>query len=388
MVRIDALIFGYRRIEVKPEALSLLTSIFIRASIPSTINNDGCIIVRERDFAKIKNLLSGRIEFTYSEPLGLCGRLKIIKYKGALISSLIISIALVILLSRLVWDIRVEGNEALTDSQVVLGLSECGFELGDFWCAKSLSEIESAFLDSCEEASWININRRGCVAYVKILEREENGDTVEESSKPCNIVAAADCVIEEITVKRGIAIVKAGDTVRKGDILVIGAYPEEMGGGFCRAEASVVGRINDSVCVEISREYEKKTAESRKAHSITLNIFKFSLNIFKRYRNLTNECAIIEDEIKCSLFNTRRLPLSIERVFVIEYGIERREYTDAELVKIASDRLTSLRLSRLSGADLLKINTEGHFTDSGYILTSDMVFLSEVGVEVDIDIVK
>ena len=373
---------------MKPEDLSLLTSIFIRASIPSTINNDGCIIVRERDFAKIKDLLTGRIEFTNSEPLGLRGMLKKYKYKGALISSLVISVALVILLSQLVWDIRIEGNEALTDSQVVLGLSKCGFEVGDFWQMKSLSKIEAAFLDSCDEASWININRRGCVAYVKILEREENDDAKVESEKPCNIVATADCVIEEITVKRGIAVVKVGDVVRRGDILVVGAYPEESGGGFCRAEASVIGRISDRVSVEIDREYKKKSIHSKEIHSITINIFKISLNIFKKYRNLTNECAIIENEIKCSLFNTAKLPLYITMVFTLEYESEPAVYTDEELVMIASNRLDAIRISRLVGADLIKIKTDGCFTESGYTLRSDMVFLSDVGELADIDIVK
>ena len=75
-------------------------------------------------------------------------------------------------------------------------------------------------------------------------------------------------------------------------------------------------------------------------------------------------------------------------MYVVEYDGVIGKYSDEQLVKIASDRLTSMRLSRLAGADLLRIRTEGRFTDSGYILTSDMVFLSEVGVQVDFDIEK
>ena len=388
MVRIDAVVFGYRKLKISPDQLSLLTSILIRASIPSIINNDGTVTVRERDFERIKELISGRIDFSFSDPLGLYGRWKGYKYKIALVISVLLSIISVLFLSGLVWDIRVEGNERITDSQVVLGLSDAGFSIGDMWHTKDLSKIEADFLDCSNDVAWININRRGSVAYVRIIESEEDTEDVKLCDKPSNIVATADCVIEEITVKRGIAAVKPGDTVRKGDILVIGAYPEEMGGGFCRAEASVIGRINDSISVEIDREYEKKTASKQKLYSITLNIFKFSLNIFKKYGNLTNDCAIIEDEIKYSLFNTAKLPLSVRRVYVVEYDGVIGKYSDEQLVKIASDRLTSMRLSRLAGADLLRIRTEGRFTDSGYILTSDMVFLSEVGVQVDFDIEK
>ena len=66
MVKIDALIFGYRRLKIDPVDLSVFTSLLIRASIPSVINNDGTLTVRERDFEKTKELMSGRIDFTYS----------------------------------------------------------------------------------------------------------------------------------------------------------------------------------------------------------------------------------------------------------------------------------------------------------------------------------
>ena len=76
MVGIDCLIFGYRRISVSPDDLSLASSILIRASVPSRIGYEGELIVRERDFTKIQALFKGRIDYTYSETLGLYGRYK------------------------------------------------------------------------------------------------------------------------------------------------------------------------------------------------------------------------------------------------------------------------------------------------------------------------
>lgn len=388
MVKIDALIFGYRKMSIAPDRLSTLTSILLRASVPSVINNDGTVIVRERDIDKIIDLISGRIEYSLSEPLGIYGWWKRLKYKWAILISICISITMITLLSGIVWDIRVEGNTSVTDSEVILKLRDCGFEIGDYWAGVDRSELETAFLADSEEISWININRRGCVAYIKVIEKEYNDKEIAEGDEPSNLVASTDCVIEEITVKRGIAVVKPGDTVKKGDILVIGALPPESGGGFCSAEANVVGRINDTVSIEVARNYEKKTDREKKLYSITLNLFKFSLNIFKRYGNLTNECVIIEDEIKCSLFNKCKLPLSVKRVYIVDYEYENAVYTDDELVKIASDRLMSLSLSRLYEADLLKIKTEGDFTDEGYRIMTHMVFLSDVSERVKLDIEK
>ena len=118
MVRIDCLIFGYRKIEISPEFLSDATSILLRASIPSKINADGTITVRERDFLKIQGLFRGRFEFEHSEPLGIAGKYKCLHNKTAYISAIIISLTLIVFLSNLVWDIRIEGNANIPDSDI------------------------------------------------------------------------------------------------------------------------------------------------------------------------------------------------------------------------------------------------------------------------------
>lgn len=388
MAKIDALIFGYRRLRIDPNDLSTLTSILIRASIPSVINNDGTVTVRERDFENITNLLSGRIEFSHSEPLGLYGFWKRLENKIPIMISVIISVLMVVVFSGFVWDIRVEGNEILTDSEIILSLSKCGFEVGDFWFLVDRGRIEAAFLDASGDISWINLNKRGSVAYVKVIEKDRIEEDNNENEYASNLIATADCVIEEITVKRGTAVVKPGDTVKRGDLLVIGATPSEVGGGWCAAEATVIGRIYDTVSLDVGRNYENQTPTESILYSCNINFFKFSLNIFKRYRNLHNECDIIENEIKCSLFDRCKLPLSISLKYIPQYTYENGVYTDDQLVDIAAERLTSLIALRLENADLVKIKTNGDFTDTGYSMSTEIVFLCDVSERVKLEIIK
>ena len=388
MVKIDALIFGYRRLKIDPVDLSVFTSILIRASIPSVINNDGTLTVRERDFEKTKELMSGRIDFTYSQPLGLLGAWKMLDNKFAIMLSIAISALMVIILSGFVWDIRVEGNENTTDSEIILSLSECGFEVGDFWPAVDCSRIETAFLDSSGKISWINLNRRGSVAYVKVIESDTVSDEKKEKEYISNLVASADCVIEEITVRQGTALVKPGDTVKRGDILVLGAVPGEGGGEWCVAEATVIGRIYDTVSVDVGRDYENKTPIKSMLYSCNLNFFKKSINIFKRYGNLDKDCDIIENEIKCSLFDRCTLPMSITLKYIPRYTYENGVYTDDQLVDIASERLMSLIALRLENADLIKLRTNGAFTDNGYNMSTEILFLCDVSERVRLDIIN
>lgn len=378
MVRIDCLIFGYRKLKIDPADLSSVTSVLLRSSIPSRINSDGTLTVRERDFEKIKTLFSGRIDFEHSEPLGLAGKYKLLPHKAAYLSALVVSLALVLLLSSIVWDVRVEGNENIPDSEIRLGLSECGFSVGNLWPMLNRSKIEAIYLEKEKRISWINLNRRGSVAYVTVIENDEEEEKEEDRYEYSNIISGCDCVIEEITVKRGTAAVKPGDVVKKGDVLIIGVLPEEAGGGFCSAEGSVIGRISDKITVEADRNYEKTVAKNKRVYSVTLNFFKFSLNIFKLYGNLTNKCVIIETEKTYSLFGRCKLPFSVSIKYIPEYITEEAVYSDEELVQIASSRLDALTAARLSTSDLLRIRSYGEFTDNGYVISSDIVFLSEV----------
>ena len=150
MVRIDCLIFGYRKILIPPEKLSLATSILLRASILSSIGSNGTLIVRERDVAKISELFNGRIDFECSEPLGLVGRCKRINNKITYAVATVISTVLIIFLSNLVWDVRIEGNLNIPDSDIILRLSECGLGIGDLWPTMDRSRIESKYLENDE----------------------------------------------------------------------------------------------------------------------------------------------------------------------------------------------------------------------------------------------
>lgn len=384
MVKIDCLIFGYRKLKIAPEDLSEVTSIFIRSSIFSSISDDGSIIVKERELSKIKVLLSGRINFTCSEPLGLYGKWLSLPHKAAIISAMILSLIITAFLSSVVWDVRVSGSETLDESEVVDMLKDCGFGVGDIWFMADRSKLEYDLLNKNQKIAWVNINRRGTVAYIRIIEsksEQPEDKPIEEGYS--NIVATVDCVIEEITVKRGTAVVKPGDVVKKGDLLVAGILPAEAGGGFCHAEASIIGRVHDTVSVEMPRNYEKKTYIGKRITEIKLNFFNFSVNIFKIYGNLTNSCDIIEDEITYTHQGKSRLPFSLTVAYLPVFDIEDADYTDEELVDLVSDRLDLITSERLCEADLLKIRSSGEFTEDGYYMYSELVFLCQVGEDLN-----
>lgn len=378
-MRIDRVVFGYKTLFFDETALPKVATALLKCGLSAEF--EGCSFsVRADRLKRYTAALSG-ISYATSEMKGLPGVILKNKSRYGLFVGLVLLAALFLFSSSVVWDVRVEGNERMSEDMLCEQLASLGLSVGSRWNSIELSEIEASALLSVDGLAWINVNREGTVAYVKIREKSPNSSEQVSESFGSNIVASADCVIEEITVLSGVAKVVPGQSVKKGDLLISGALPEEVGGGYTRAEGSVVGSINKRVEVLVNREEEVREYSQEILVKKTIKIFGFSLNIFKRYGNPRNSYVIIEDNKKISLFGEYRLPIEISSVYRREYSTKTLSRADEELVKIAEVRLSSCRAELLREAELLAIRTGGGFTESGYSLCSDMRVLASVGTE-------
>ena len=389
-VKIDCLLFGYRRITVEEGKTGYATSLLLRARISARGTDLGSFYVRERDFQRACSLLRGRVRFEASDELGIPGVIGRIKCKWAWCVGSLLSALILFYLSGLVWDVRIEGNEKIPDSAVIMALSESGFYTGRRWRAVDMSAVENSVLGEHKEMSWLNINRRGSVAYVKVIENEYDGGDGDAGSAVgyANIVATTDCVIEEITVKCGIAEVKVGDVVKRGDVLISGVLPPESGGGFTSAEGYVRGVVSDTVSVAISRNYTDTAVIGKKIDRINVKLFNFSANIFKIYRNLGSKCDIIKDTDSFSLFGRATLPFRVTTEYRILTSVEEKEYTDEQLVSVALQELRMKLAAELAAADLISIRTDGEFIGDGYSMSSRVVYSTVVSERLEFEIEK
>lgn len=377
-MRLDLFILGYFDIYIRAENIAAAMTALLRAGLSARFR-DGKISVASYRVKKYKKALSG-IPHNVSSLRGIPGVIYANRKRCGIYAGLFFVFVCWILFSFFVWDVRVEGNETLPSSVVEAELENAGLFAGSSWHSLSLSEVERHLLASSEDIGWVNINRKGSVAFVTV--REKNTvQNPEEPSGYSNIVAACDCVIEEITVKSGIPMVKAGDTVKEGQLLISGVIPDELGGGFLRAEGVVIGRVSENFGVEVPRCEEVLMYGEETLYESKIKIFNFSINIFKNYRNSDEDCAIIESIEECMILGKYRLPVKIMETYTKKAQIQKFERSDSELVSVAASRLSKLRIIKLCDAEILKIKTDGEFTSSGYLMTSSVIVLRDIGEE-------
>ena len=87
-----------------------------------------------------------------------------------------------------------------------------------------------------------------------------------------------------------------------------------------------------------------------------------------------------------SFFYKVKLPIEIERCYVLEYEEKNLIYSEDEMVTIASSEMREALNAELKNANLLKIKTEGSFTNGNYVMCSYYVCSSDVGDTVEFDV--
>lgn len=127
-------------------------------------------------------------------------------------------------ISMFVWDISVEGNIMITDDLILDALEKNHVCHGMFLSRVSCDELEKYLRNTFDDLTWVSVEINGTRLIIHVKENDE--DYVEVKTKEsCDLTAAKDGTIYSIITRSGTPMVKAGDVVEKGDVLVSGVVP-------------------------------------------------------------------------------------------------------------------------------------------------------------------
>lgn len=383
-MKISEFLFGFVEYTLDAEDVGKAAELFLKNGVAVSIrkNKFRKTLLETR---KTDALLATRVKFTKSRPFGLGGFLYDGRKKIGAVLSIIICIFLLFFSSDRIWDIRVEGNGEIDADAIVSELSACGFSVGGSWSDSEISKVEVKMLEISKEASWININRRGTVAYVRVVKKEVH-DVTQDAPKYANVVAAYDGVVEEITVTRGVAAVKVGDSFKAGDVLISGVIPAESGGGFCCAEGVVIAKIFEELEVAVPDTESVKIAKKRELCGLRVNFFGFSANIFKSFNTKPKNCDII-DSVKYLSFLGKKIPISATVSHLQPYTTVESKLSAKEMTDMAGEKMSALIALRVADSTLISIATDGRFSDTSYVMKSSIVYLGDVALTLPFEVV-
>ena len=287
-----------------------------------------------------------------------------------------------------VWDVRVEGNERLSDGEVIACLQECGLQRGSLRSHLDIDRLENRVLIRSEEISWISVNLIGTVAQVEIRERETWAE--EEEEEPIvasNLVAARDGQIELFVDVRGNVVRRIGDVVRQGELLVSGIYDSAtVGMRLTRCHGQVIARTEHLFSAQVPYTYERKEYTGRVLTEKYLIFFEKEVKIFSNIGKKPSEYDIIERVTYGETFTGDLLPVGVRTVEYLEYTYKTCRRTEEEALSLARYRLRCEAEQVLRTGELLRESTQQVREEDGVRLTLSVEILENIALERRIEV--
>ena len=189
-----------------------------------------------------------------------------------------------------------------------------------------LEKIKNEILkDNPNTLEWMSITRVGMSYIVRIEERIINEEAKEES--PRNIVANKDALITKILATTGEPLVRSGNYVKKGDILISGnIYLYEEVKGKVSAEGAVYGDVWYESEVKVPYEKEEVLDTGKSRYNLNINNKILLKNKYKYFR---------QENIK----ELNILGFKIKIYKEVEYNKKIIKLTEEELEKEAFEKL-------------------------------------------------
>ena len=144
-----------------------------------------------------------------------------IKSRVGFVAGFLCFLCLVLFMSKLIWSIEVKGQYTHTKEELMKYMYQNGIH--QLILSKNVNclALEESIRKEYQDIGWVSAQIDGTKLIVRIKETNMPKLYVQQTT-PVHIVADRDGTIVSIVTRKGTPLVKAGDEVKAGDILISG----------------------------------------------------------------------------------------------------------------------------------------------------------------------
>lgn len=229
------------------------------------------------------------------------------------------------IMSCFVWTVEVSGNKNVPESEILAVCEKIGIKEGVPKSKINPQIVKQELLLSLDSLAWASVNIEGCRATVNVTETKEKA---EDNSVPSNLKATADGIITKIDVTSGNCVVKVGDTVAKGELLVSGVIERADSTRFVHSLGNITAKTER--VIEVSAYYNRtvseKTGSVKKRSALSFFGIRIPLYLGRVNGNFESRSEMKE----ASLFG-KKLPIRLYTKYC--------EITDEKKITVTKDEL-------------------------------------------------
>jgi len=305
--------------------------------------------------------------------------------KKLLLLGMITSFSLIVYLSGFIWDIRLEGNYTYTYNEISDVLTGIGVKEGIRKKSFSGEEIEAFLRNKYFDIKWVSVDVKGTVMTINI---RENFDRfiVTSNDEPSDIIATRDGVVKSIITRNGVPLVKPGDEVKAGDVLILGTvdvfddYGEILNKHYVVADGDILLDTLYDYEDSFKRTRLVKEYTGKEKNQYFVGVFK---NIFCVWAGKIKykDYDVIEDTKEMVIGDSLYVPVNLTKKTIREYVLYDLQYTDAEAEELLKNRLADFE-EKLIKQGAVNIKKDVVFDiDESYVMATGKIYVTEPAVK-------
>ena len=248
---------------------------------------------------------------------------------------IITSFCLIIYLSGFIWDIRLYGNYSYTYTEISDVLKNIGIKEGLRKKYINGEDIEKYIRNKYFDIKWVSVDIHGTVMSIRIKENFDKYITAS-TKEASDIIATRDGTIESIITRNGVPMVKKGDYVKAGDIIIGGTINITDDNGEIAGVHTVVADGDIYINTEYIYEkiiYRKKLVKKYTGNNKSMYHIGILNDIFciKAGKIKYKDYDIVSNTNNMVLGDSFFIPLYISKSEIREYNLLEYNLNDAEL---------------------------------------------------------
>ena len=319
------------------------------------------------DFRKLKQICKKtKCKIKIQNKKGLPFIIKKYKKRKFFFLFLLLIVLTIIILSNFIWNIEIEGETDIPKEEILELVKSEGLEIGKLKRTIDTKEIINKIRLERDDISWVGIEIEGTNATIKLVKADEKPEIINDSEY-CNIVADKNAMILKVSAQNGTPLVKEGDIVTNGDIVVAGWMEGKYTGKqYVHAQAEVQAKVWYTTTEKVYLKETEKVETGQIEYSYSVKINNFQINLPKSLPKF-QKYDTIEENKKLKLFSNFYLPLELVKYTYKEYEEIQLIHSIEEAKQIGIDRAKESLQEEIDGKEILdkqvKVRTETDYIE-------------------------
>ena len=259
----------------------------------------------------------------------------LLKRKGIIAGAAVILVILY-LFSFLIWDIKINISDEAMKNELTAQLFNRNIYPGIFYTEEKLTKAEKELLRINDKIKYISLNFYKGVLNCEINLKTTKEDYLFEMTNE-NIYAKLSGIISNLRVYDGYSVVKLGQSVMAGDVLVSSTYTDKHSNSYSSNTMAYIEAICDKTySIEIPFNKREKIFTGESFAEKTIYFLDYEKNIIT-VDDSVKQNSVYKSQLEYFTFLGFHLPLTVKTT----------HYYTLQRISITSDSLTARKIGQL-----------------------------------------